>query len=40
MGFPNVVSTKDPIGKYPDNQKRMWAGYYATVTYMDEQLGA
>ncbi len=39
MGFPNVVSTKDPIGKYPDNQKRMWAGYYATVTYMDEQLG-
>ena len=38
-GFPNVVSTKDPIGKYPDNQKRMWAGYYATVTYMDEQLG-
>ena len=39
MGFPNVVSTKDPIGKYPDNQKRMWAGYYATVTYMDEQVG-
>ena len=39
MGFPNIVSTKDPIGKYPDNQKRMWAGYYATVTYMDEQVG-
>ena len=39
MGFPNVVSTKDPIGKYPDNQKCMWAGYYATVTYMDEQVG-
>ena len=39
LGFPNVVSTKDQIGKYPDNQKRMWAGYYATVTYMDEQVG-
>jgi len=39
MGFPRVVSTKDPIGRYPDNQKRMWAGYYATVTYMDEQVG-
>jgi len=39
LGFPRVVSTKDPIGKYPDNQKRMWAGYYATVTYMDEQVG-
>ena len=39
MGFPRVVSTKDPIGRYPDNQKRMWAGYYATVTYMDGQVG-
>ena len=25
--------------KYPDNQKRMWAGYYASVTFMDEQVG-
>jgi len=27
------------IGKYPDNIKRMWRAYYATVTFMDEQLG-
>ncbi len=39
IGHSNVISTKDPIGKYPDNIKRMWAGYYASVTYMDEQVG-
>ncbi|MEM7144247.1 MAG: sulfatase [Verrucomicrobiota bacterium] len=27
------------IDQYPDNQKRMWAGYYASVTFMDEQVG-
>ena len=27
------------IGKFPDNQKRMWAGYYASVSFMDEQVG-
>jgi iduronate 2-sulfatase len=27
------------IDQFPDNQKRMWAGYLATVTFMDEQLG-
>ena len=27
------------IDKYPENQKRMWSGYLATVTYMDEQVG-
>ena len=27
------------IDKYPDNQRRMWAGYLATVTFMDEQVG-
>lgn len=27
------------IGKYPDNQKRMWAGYYASVEFMDAQVG-
>ena len=36
--YPTRNST-NPIGKYVDNQKRMWAGYYATVTYMDEQVG-
>lgn len=39
LGMAKTMSTKDPIGKLPDNQKRMWAGYYATVTYMDEQVG-
>ncbi len=29
----------DPIGRHPDNQKRMWAGYYASVTFMDDQVG-
>ncbi len=39
LGRPSVMSGKDPIGKYPDNQKRFWGSYYATITFMDEQLG-
>jgi iduronate 2-sulfatase len=39
IGYTDVRSGTDPIGLYPDNQKRMWAAYYATITYMDEQLG-
>ncbi|MEM7785386.1 MAG: sulfatase-like hydrolase/transferase, partial [Planctomycetota bacterium] len=27
------------IGSFPENQKRMWAGYYASVSFMDEQVG-
>lgn len=27
------------IDQFPENQKRMWSGYLATVTYMDEQVG-
>ena len=27
------------IDKFPSNQKKMWAGYLATVTFMDEQVG-
>ena len=27
------------IDKFPDNRRRMWAGYLATVTFMDEQVG-
>jgi iduronate 2-sulfatase len=30
---------KNPIGQYPDNQKRMWTGYYASVAFMDAQVG-
>lgn len=39
MGLSKTLSSKNPIGKYPDNQKRMWAGYYASVSFMDEQVG-
>lgn len=39
LGRPGVTSGKDPIGKYPDNQKRFWGSYYATITFLDEQLG-
>ncbi len=39
LGRPHIMNSNNPIGKYPDNQKRMWAAYYATVTFMDEQVG-
>lgn len=32
-------SAKNGIDRYPDNQKRMWAAYYASISFMDEQLG-
>ncbi len=38
-GIARTTSQKSGIAKWPDNQKRMWSAYYATVTYMDEQLG-
>jgi iduronate 2-sulfatase len=38
-GLAATQSEKNPIGKYPDNQKRMWTGYYASVAFMDEQVG-
>ena len=39
VGLARMTSHKSGIVKWPDNQRRMWAAYYATVTYMDEQLG-
>lgn len=39
LGWAGTVSRKNPIGQYPDNQKRMWQAYYASVTFMDEQVG-
>ncbi|PHS00304.1 MAG: iduronate-2-sulfatase [Blastopirellula sp.] len=39
MGKTGTLSITNEIGKYPDNQKRMWAGYYATITFMDDQVG-
>ena len=39
LGQARTVSSRNPIGEHPDNQKRMWSGYYASVTFMDEQVG-
>ncbi len=39
LGLAGTISSKNPIGKYPDNQKRMWSAYYASVMFMDEQVG-
>ena len=39
IGKTSVTSLNDPIGNYPDNQKKFWSSYYATITYMDDQVG-
>jgi iduronate 2-sulfatase len=39
QGRARVRNDNNDIGKYPDNQKRMWTAYYATVTFMDDQVG-
>lgn len=39
MGQPGSRSATNGIGKFPDNQQRMWAAYYAAVTFMDAQVG-
>lgn len=39
MGQAKSTSRKSGIADFPDNQKRMWAGYYASVSFMDEQVG-
>ncbi|WDE99454.1 sulfatase [Lentisphaera profundi] len=39
MGRAKTMNSSNPIGKYIDNQKRMWSAYYATVQFMDEQVG-
>jgi len=38
-GRAGTLGTKSGIDKYIDNQKRMWRAYYASVTFMDDQLG-
>lgn len=38
-GQNGTTSESSGIAKYPDNIRKMWADYYATVTFMDEQLG-
>lgn len=39
LGLAGTISSRNPIGKYPDNQKRMWSAYYAAVSFMDAQVG-
>ena len=39
IGRVGTMNSSNPIGQYPDNQKRMWEGYYASTTFMDEQVG-
>ncbi len=38
-GRGRTTSSRCGIDKYLENQKRMWQGYYASVMFMDEQLG-
>lgn len=38
-GRTGLTSANSGIGEFPDNIRRMWSAYYATVTFMDEQLG-
>lgn len=39
LGLAGTISSTNPIGQYPDNQKRMWSAYYASVAFMDRQVG-
>jgi iduronate 2-sulfatase len=39
LGQAGTTNQNNPIGNYPENQKRMWAAYYASVTFMDHQVG-
>jgi len=39
LGIASTRNATNPIGQYPDNQKRMWSAYYASTTFMDEQVG-
>ncbi len=38
-GIAASTSASTGLDQFPDNQKRMWAAYYAAVTFMDEQVG-
>lgn len=39
IGIIKSRSVINGIDKFPDNQKRMWSAYYASITFMDEQVG-
>jgi iduronate 2-sulfatase len=38
-GLGQTLGAKCGIAQFPDNIRRMWAANYATVTFMDAQLG-
>ena len=38
-GISGSNSKKNGLDQYSENQQRMWTGYYASVTFMDQQLG-
>ncbi len=38
-GISGSNSKNFGIDQYPENQQRMWSAYYATVQFMDEQVG-
>jgi iduronate 2-sulfatase len=39
LGRRGTTSENSGIASFPDNIRKMWADYYATITFMDEQLG-
>ncbi|MFK7852335.1 MAG: sulfatase-like hydrolase/transferase, partial [Akkermansiaceae bacterium] len=39
LGRGQTLGEKCGIAQWPDNIRRMWAAYYATVTFMDTQIG-
>jgi iduronate 2-sulfatase len=39
QGISGSNSKKAGLAHYPENQQRMWSGYYAAVTFMDQQVG-
>lgn len=38
-GQAGTKGYKSGIDKFIENQKRMWQAYYATITFMDDQIG-
>jgi iduronate 2-sulfatase len=38
-GQSSKLTSNCGIGEWPDNIRRMWSAYYATVTFMDDQVG-
>lgn len=39
LGLTKSRDAINGMGKYPDNKKRMWQGYYASIAFVDEQIG-